>query len=174
MYFSASTSLSSSLRESLVSLLGDQERCCKIKKMKIYSYKSLISGSNRNYQLPLSWWHSLNRFFFLIITFLWVSPSQRDATRNNISHCISMSIASFSSGLVLALRSIPAICSKIVYRFEIKVITGSFWLRQSVPVIMELSDKECHKSSRHRYSKCEWRYPVDESKYVGPSLKKSG
>ena len=49
-----STSLSSSLRESLVSLLGDQKRFCKIKKMKLYSYKSLISGSNRNYQLSLS------------------------------------------------------------------------------------------------------------------------
>ena len=144
MYFSASTSLSSSLRESLVSLLGDQERCCKIKKMKIYSYKSLISGSNRNTNyLCHDGIHSIV-FFFLIITFLWVSPSQRDATRNNISHCISISIASFSSGLVLALRSIPAICSKIVYWFEIKVITGSFWLRQSVPVIMELSDIECH------------------------------
>ena len=107
--------------------------------MKIYSYKSLISGSNRNTNyLCHDGIHSIV-FFFLIITFLWVSPSQRDATRNNISHCISISIASFSSGLVLALRSIPAICSKIVYWFEIKVITGSFWLRQSVPVIMELS-----------------------------------
>lgn len=40
-------------------------------------------------------------------TFLCKSPSHKHETINNISHCISMSIISFSSWLVLAFQRIP-------------------------------------------------------------------
>ena len=61
--------------------------------------------------------HIITRHSF---TFLCVSPSQREATINNMSHCISTSMRSFSSVLVLAFKRIPTRYSPIKLKYTVK------------------------------------------------------
>lgn len=55
-----------------------------------------------------------------LLTFLCVSPSQSEDTIKSMSHCISISILSFSSVLVLAFWSMPR--ASIIYQLMMRIL----------------------------------------------------